>query len=105
MLIMQVRLYQMQRSAMQAGRAKVGAWAIQPILPTARRPDPLMGWTSSRDTLSEIKMRFATREEAAAFAAKQGWQVVEEPVHERIVRPRNYVDNFKPWITEKSGNN
>lgn len=87
---------------MQSGRAKVGAWAIQPILPTSRRPDPLMGWPSSKDTLSEIKMKFKTREEAEAFAKKQGWTVLEETPQDRIVRPRNYVDNFKPWITEKS---
>ncbi len=99
---MHVRIYCQSRSATQSGRAKVGKWVIMPLLPSARRPESVMGWTSSADTLSELKMTFATYEEAAAFAAKQGWKVAVEPVQSRIVRPRNYADNFKAWLKEEA---
>ncbi len=101
---MQVRIYRASRSAMQSGRAHLERWLIQPMLPSARRPDPLMGWTSSRDTLAEIKMDFPTREAAEEFAAKQGWTALVETPQERIVRPRNYVDNFKAWLKETAQN-
>jgi len=99
---MQVRIFCQSRSATQSGRAKVGEWVIQPLLPTARRPESVMGWTSSADTLSEVKMTFKTYEEAAAFAGKQNWKISVEPVQNRIVRPRNYADNFKAWLKEEA---
>ena len=56
---------------MQSGRAgtKAGSWirAGEP-----REPDPLMGWTSAEDTLNEVRLNFATLEEAIAFAEKHG---------------------------------
>ena len=99
---MQVRIFRQSRNVMQSGRGKVGRWIIQPMLPTARRPDPVMGWASAGDTLSEVRMVFSTYEQAANFAQKQGWTVMVEPVEERIVIPRNYADNFKAWLKEEA---
>ena len=99
---MHVRIFCQSRSATQSGRAKVGQWVIMPLLPTARRNEAVMGWTSSGDTLSTLKMTFKSYEEAAAFAAKQGWKIAVEPVQSRVVRPRNYADNFKAWLKEEA---
>ncbi len=56
-----------------------------------------MGWASAGDTLAELrnKLLFATRDEAIAFAAKQGWEYEVEEPEERVIKPRNYLDNFR----------
>ena len=93
---MQVRIFRPSKTAMQSGRASTQRWRIEAELETPRRPEPLMGWTASDDTMTQIRMGFASREEAVAFAERQGWSyMVQEPA-ERRVQPRNYADNFKP---------
>jgi hypothetical protein len=54
-----------------------------------------MGWTSSGDTENQVRLRFPTQEQAIAYAQEQGWTFTLSPAHERIVKPRNYVDNFR----------
>ncbi|MEM6491914.1 MAG: ETC complex I subunit, partial [Pseudomonadota bacterium] len=77
---MLVRIYQPAKTAMQSGRAKTGGWVLEPDDASARAPDPLMGWISSDDTLSQIKLRFDSKEDAIAFAQKRGLPyVVQEP--------------------------
>lgn len=96
-MTMQVRIYQPTKSAMQSGRGKQKAWLVEPCLLTARTPEPLMGWASAGDTLGELrnKLRFATKDEAIIFAAKQGWEYEVEEPEERLIKPRNYLDNFR----------
>ena len=53
-----------------------------------------MGWTSSRDTMQQVKLYFATLEEATAYATKEGWRYTVEQPHARHVRPKAYADNF-----------
>jgi hypothetical protein len=53
-----------------------------------------MGWTGSRDTRGQIKMRFDSKEDAIAFAKKNSLSFqVFEPKKRRI-KPKNYADNF-----------
>jgi hypothetical protein len=68
----------------------------------AREVDPLMGWTSSGDTQTQVKLRFASREEALAYAEAQGIDaVVTEPKPRRPnIRPRGYGENF---ATDRKG--
>jgi hypothetical protein len=94
---MRIRIFQPSKNAMQSGRAGMDDWRIEPELATPRVPESLMGWVSAGDTLSELcgRLRFRTREEAASFARRKGWEYfVEEPALRRI-RPRNYLDNFR----------
>ncbi|MEM6491915.1 MAG: NADH dehydrogenase ubiquinone Fe-S protein 4, partial [Pseudomonadota bacterium] len=65
-------------------------------------PDPLMGWISSDDTLSQIKLRFDSKEDAIAFAHKRGLPYVVQEPKARKIRPKAYADNFasdraQPW--------
>jgi hypothetical protein len=92
---MKVKIYQPPKSTMQSGRARVSPWQIEYELETPRYPEPLMGWTASADTLNEVKLHFQTLEEAKAFAEKNGWDYTVAPAHERHLRPRNYIDNFR----------
>lgn len=94
---MRVRIYKPTKSAMQSGRSRNAQWVIEPEIPTRRTQDPLMGWTSAEDTLSEMRNRlhFSTAEEAIYFARNNGWEYHIEDTQERKVTPRSYLDNFK----------
>lgn len=93
---MNVRIYKPSKTAMQSGRAKIGRWTLEYEIETPRRPEPLMGWISSGDTLNQVRLQFDTREEAVAFAERKGWGYTVSEPRERRVRPRNYADNFRP---------
>ena len=89
------RIFRPAKTAMQSGRALTKQWVLEYEPTTPRAPDPLMGWSSARDTLNQVRMRFATLDEAKAFAEKHGIAYgVEEP-HERRFKPKSYADNFR----------
>jgi hypothetical protein len=92
---MQARIYQPAKNAMQSGRGKTGQWVLEYETVTPRVPDPLMGWTSSGDTLNQVRLKFDSVEEAAQFAAREGLEYSIQPGHERKIRPRSYADNFR----------
>ena len=99
---MQVRIFQPARSTMQSGKAGTRQWLLQFASPVRREADPLMGWTSSNNTRQQVTLRFDTKEEAIAYAQREGIAYrVEEP-HETKRRTVSYSDNFKfnrvgPW--------
>jgi hypothetical protein len=80
---------------MQAGRAKTRQWVLDYEQATPRIPDPLMGWTSAQDTLNQISLRFATQEEAVAYAKKHGLDYGVAVPHEPRFKPKAYADNFR----------
>jgi hypothetical protein len=89
------RIFQPPKSSMQSGRAGSHRWVLEYEIQTARRPEPLMGWTASADTLNQVRMRFPTKVEAISFAEREGLEYsVEEPKPHRV-RPRTYADNFR----------
>jgi hypothetical protein len=54
-----------------------------------------MGWTSSDDTRRQLRLTFETREEAVAYAEREGIAyLVEEPAA-RKVQSKAYADNFR----------
>ncbi len=92
---MKVRIYRPSKTAMQSGRSKSQQWVLEYELESPRRPEPLMGWTSSEDTLNQVRLNFDSPEDALAFAQKKGWDYTLEPFHLQETRPRNYGDNFR----------
>lgn len=90
------RIYKPAKSAMQSGRGRTKAWVLEYEPATPRRPEPLMGWISSGDTLNQIKLSFESKEEAIAFAERKGLSYIVLTEQVRRVTPRNYSDNFKP---------
>ncbi len=91
-----LRIFRPARTAMQSGRANTRRW-IAEFAPTDRKePDPLMGWNGSRDTRSQVKMTFESKEEAIAFAERRGYdyEVWEAESVKRPV-PKTYADNFR----------
>ncbi len=92
---MKVRIYQPSKTAMQSGRAKTHHWQLEYEIETARRPEPLMGWISSGDTLNQVKLGFASQDEAIAFAERKGWEYSVQATAAHRVRPRNYADTLR----------
>lgn len=99
---MTARIYSPTKTAMQSGKAKTGHWVVEFERDAARSIDPLMGYTSSGDTLNQVKLRFASKEDAIAYAEKEGLAFrVQEPKKAKR-RAASYSDNFKfdrkvPW--------
>jgi len=90
----QVRIYQPAKTAMQSGRSNIKKWILEFEPGSRKETDSLMGWTGSRDTRGQVRMRFDSKEDAIAFAKKNGLgYTVSEPKKRRI-RPKNYSDNF-----------
>ncbi|KKJ77610.1 ETC complex I subunit [Kiloniella litopenaei] len=91
---MQVRIYQPPKNAMQSGRANTKRWLVEYEPDAAREIEPLMGWTSSRDTRGQLRMWFDSKEEAIAYAQRQGVMYSVEEPKERKLKPKGYGDNF-----------
>lgn len=93
---MRARIYQPARNAMQSGTANAKGWVLEFVPSSAREVDPLMGWTSSSDTNTQVKLRFETLETAQAYAAQHGIDAeVSEPNRRKaIIRAGGYGENF-----------
>ena len=94
--VMRARIYQPAKTAMSSGTAKTKGWVLEFAPASAREVDPLMGWTSSDDMNSQVRLRFDTRAAAEAYAAARGIEVtVQEPkVRKPNIRARGYGENF-----------
>ena len=81
------------KNAMQSGLGKADKWIIE-FNTKNTGINPLMGWESSTDTLSELKLEFPTKELAIEYANKNkiDFEVVE-PQKRKIIK-KAYADNF-----------
>ena len=99
---MSARIFSPAKTAMQSGKSKTGYWVLEFDPEKPRTIDPLMGYTSSGDMKSQIRLTFATREEAVAYAEKHGIAFrIEEPKESKR-RQISYAENFRydrriPW--------
>jgi hypothetical protein len=93
---MRARIYQPAKTAMQSGTAKAKGWVLEFAPASARSVDPLMGWTSSDDMDSQVRLRFETREAAEAYAAARGIEcdVVDPHARRPNIRAGGYGENF-----------
>lgn len=99
---MRARIYQPAKTAMQSGTAKTTGWVLEFAPASAREVDPLMGWTSSSDTQTQVKLRFDSREAAEAYASAKGieFDVSEPQKRKPLIRQRGYGENF---ATDRKG--
>jgi len=89
-----VRIYQPTKTAMQSGRANLKKWVLEFEPGSRKETDTLMGWTGSRDTNGQVRMRFASKEDAVAFAQKHKLTYQASDPKKRRIKPKNYSDNF-----------
>jgi hypothetical protein len=99
---MTARIYKPARTAMQSGQANTKDWVLEFEPEEPRTIEPLMGWTSSGDMKSQVRLNFETKEEAIGYAERCSiaYQVFEPKLSQR--RIMSYSDNFafnrrSPW--------
>ena len=92
---MPARIYQTPKSAMQSGKAKTDTWVLEFEQSEARKADPLMGWTGSGDTQSQVKLNFPTKEAAKAYAEKYGIPARVHATPTKALKLQAYADNFR----------
>lgn len=88
------RLHCPDKNAMQSGTAKTGQWLLEAIDEKPQPVDPLMGWTGLPSTLREIRLRFATKEAAIAYAKQHQLEFEVVEPHARKTIMKSYADNF-----------
>ena len=78
---------------MQSGLAKNNKWILE-FKTEDPTKNPLMGWESSSDTLTELRLEFSTKDLAINYAKKKKIEYeVIEPKKRKIVK-KSYADNF-----------
>ena len=78
---------------MQSGLGKSLKWILEFETKDPTK-NPLMGWESSSDTLSELKLEFSSKENAINYAKKKriNYELIE-PKKRKVVK-KSYADNF-----------
>ena len=92
---MAARIFQRSKNAMQSGKARAGEWILQFESHRPLKPDPLMGWVGSGDTDMQVRLHFDTKEEAVAYAEREGIAYEVEEPKPIFFRPKSYADNFR----------
>jgi hypothetical protein len=87
------KIYLPAKTAMQSGQGKVDKWLLEFI---TENPgiNPLMGWESSSNTLTELKLEFSTKELAIDYAKRNKikYEIVESKKRKTV--KKSYADNF-----------
>ena len=87
------KIYKPNKTAMQSGLGKINKWILEYEVDDPTK-NPLMGWESSSDTYSELKLEFSTKDLAIDYAKKKkiDFELIE-PKKRKIVK-KSYTDNF-----------
>jgi|TARA_Y100000031_G_scaffold155754_1_gene207501 NADH dehydrogenase (ubiquinone) Fe-S protein 4 len=87
------KIYKPSKSVMQSGNKKFDKWIIEFI---TDRPgiNPLMGWESSTDTCSELKLEFKNKDLAIEYAKKNKIDFELIDAKTRKIIKKSYADNF-----------
>lgn len=91
----QARIYIPSKTSMQSGKAKTKFWVLEFCANDCKFKDPLMGWTSTTDTTSQVRLKFQTLALAIGYAQRHGLSFMVEPEHIRKIQKRSYSDNFR----------
>jgi hypothetical protein len=92
---MTARIFQHPKNAMQSGKALIDQWILEFVPAEAKRADPLMGWAGSGDMKQQLRLVFATREDAQAYADRYGIDTRVLPTPPRRLKIQAYADNFR----------
>ena len=101
---MVVRIFKSSKTAMQSGTGNADQWFLEFENNDQKPIDPVMSWVGSNDTSSQIKLKFATKEEATQYAKKNNLLFfIDEGTEKKMnIRKNGYGDNFdynrkRPW--------
>lgn len=99
---MTARIFRPAPNAMQSGDGNSKRWLLVYEEATPREIEPLMGYTSSNDTETQLRLFFDSLEEAESYAQRAGIPYRVQPLHESSPKRTVYSDNFRfdrktPW--------
>ena len=87
------KIYIPNKNPMQSGLGKTSKWILE-FETNNPTKNPLMGWESSDDTLTELKLEFTTKELAMDYAKKNKIDAEIIELRKRKVVEKSYADNF-----------
>ena len=92
---MKAKIFKPAKTAMQSGRSKFNKWVLKFSDKKNQLKDTMMGWNGGSSSISQIELKFSSKEEAVNYAKKNGidYEVLE--TRERKVINKSYSDNFK----------
>ena len=87
------KIYKPTKTAMQSGNKNTKNWVLQ--FDTLNNGiNPLTGWETSKDTMSEVILKFSSKEQAINYAKKNNIDYyLIEPKKRKIIK-KSYSDNF-----------
>jgi hypothetical protein len=89
------RISEIDRRTTQSGKANTGRWLLEFERREAQRADPLTGWNGSGDTNPQVRLTFATKDEAIAYCEKRGLDFHLVPAPPVRLKLQAYADNFR----------
>jgi hypothetical protein len=89
------RISEIDRRTTQSGKANTGRWLLEFERREAQRADPLTGWNGSGDTNPQVRLTFATKDEAIAYCRKRGLDFHLVPAPPVRLKLQAYADNFR----------
>ena len=99
---MAARIYRPAKTAMSSGQANTRRWVLEYEPERAKTIEPLMGYTSSDDMRSQIRLEFESKEAAIAYAERNAIPYQLSESKDRVRPAISYSDNFRrdksqPW--------
>jgi hypothetical protein len=94
-MIVAARIYQIQKNAMQSGKALTHKWVLEYAPAEAKQPDPLTGWAGSGDTKQQLRLTFPSVDAAKAYAEKEGVAYTVTVTVPKTLKLQAYADNFR----------
>ena len=90
--MIKAKIYKPSKNAMQSGKGN-NKWLIE-FITDNNLTNPLMGWESSKDTYSELKLEFKNKELAIQYAIKNKieFELIEPNI--KKINKKSYADNF-----------
>ena len=87
------KIYKPNKTAMQSGLGKIDKWILEFETDNPTK-NPLMGWESSSDTYSELRLEFSTKELAVDYAKKKKiiFEIIDSKKRKTV--KKSYADNF-----------
>ena len=87
------KIYIPTKNSMQSGLGKTDKWVIE-FKTKDTGINPLMGWETSSDTLSELNLKFSSKKLAIEYAKKNkiDYEIIE-PQKRKVIK-KSYADNF-----------
>tara|TARA_Y100000996_G_C22208863_1_gene514549 strand:+ start:344 stop:622 length:279 start_codon:yes stop_codon:yes gene_type:complete len=92
---MKVKIFKPTKTAMQSGRAKYNKWVLKFLDKKNQLKDTMMGWNGGSNTITQIELKFSSKEDAINYAKKNNLDYEILETSERKVITKSYADNFK----------